>query len=478
MKSRVLAALPPLMIGLALLLLPPGCTRNQEALDPEHQAERQSLPLRVVVIDTPLLAQSLKTQWLAHDGGEIQIREMRADDLRTTRRLLADVIIYPSGMIGELVKAGHLTPLSFPEGDLGWSGEAVLENQRVVEVNWGSDLYAVSFGSPQPMLAYRRDVFEQLEIQPPTTWAEYLETCLQLEAFRSSEQGMPFQQVTAEPLGPGDAAITLLARAASYARHRNQYSGLFDFISLEPLITGPAFQRALAELVQCRSFQPTAAICQTSPEAAGKISDGSSLMAISWSFRHPLPGSASGDPSPAAISIVELPGSTEVHNVNSGLWEVRPAGETVHVPLLAVGGRLGSVTELAYDHRQATDFLMFMTSSRMAAMVCRPSPFTFPFRKTHADDPRGWLPDNYDGIAAASLGEAVKNAGGRNNYLFCPRIPARQQYLDALDGAVQAALAGAPPAVALKQAADRWKEITEQTGTEQQKAAYRASLGL
>ena len=464
--GRILATI------LALLLLT-GCSQDQETTDPEPRLEDQVLPLRVVVVETPELAKSLKTQWVAHDGGEIQIREMTREQLKTTSRLLADVIIYPSGMMGHLVMAGHLAPLSFQEGDPGWSGEPVMENQRVAEVSWGSDLYAVSFGSPQPMLAYRRDVFEQLEISPPTTWAQYHEVCEQLEAFRVGTQEMPFQQVTAEPLGPGDAAISLLARAASYARHRNQYSGLFDFISMQPLITGPAFQRALAEMVQCRSFQPPDGACQTSSEAFAQLAGGRSLMAISWSFR-----SSQAESALPAIAVVELPGSARVYNVNSGAWENRLATEAVHVPLLAAAGRLGSVTELAYDHRQATDFLMFMTSSRMATAVCRPSPFTFPFRTTHAKDPRGWLPDYFDGIAASSLGEAVTNSGERNNYLFCLRIPGREKYLAALDEAVQAALAGESPAAALTQAADRWTEITEQIGSDQQKVAYRASLGL
>ncbi len=461
-----------LVILLAVLFLP-GCSPVQETPGPDVQGEDQSLPLRVVVVATPALAQSLTTQWLAHDGGEIHIREMTPEQLKTTSRLLADVIIYPSGMMGQLVMAGHLAPLSFPEGDPGWSGEPVLENQRVAEVSWGSDLYAVSFGSPQPMLAYRRDVFEKLGLSPPATWDQYHEVCKKLEAFRVGTQEMPFGQVTAEPLGPGDAAISLLARAASYARHRNQYSGLFDFISMQPLITGPPFQRALAEIVQCRDFQPPDGVCQTSAGAFAQLATGESLMAISWSFR-----SSQGESELPPIAVVELPGSTSVYNVNSEAWEDRLVTEGVHVPLLAAAGRLGSVTELAYDRRQAADFLMFMTSSRMATSVCRPSPFTFPFRTAHAEDPRGWLPASFDGLAASSLGKALTTAGERNNYLFCLRIPGRDEYMAALDDAVQAALEGESPAVALAQAADRWTEITEQIGSDRQKTAYRSSLGL
>ena len=460
------------------LLVQAGCSSGNDHEETAKDDVVQDLPLRVVVIETPRLAESLRAQWLAHDGGEIQIHEQTVDELRTTRRLLADVIVYPSAMMGELVVSGHLQPLSFPDGEPGWSGEAVLANQRVAEVSWGSDLYAVSFGSPQPMLAYRRDIFQQQGLSPPATWADYLETCRTLDEFRSSSAGEAFSQTTAEPSAGGDLAISFLARAASYARHRNQYSGLFDFISMEPLIAGPPFQRALAELVECRQFQDTGNLAGTSADAFERVLTEDSLMAISWSFRHPGDTAAAEKPVAGMIAVAELPGSAEVYNANSDRWEARQTNETVHVPLLASGGRLGSVTELAHDRMQATDFLMFMTSSRMATMVCRPSPHTFPFRTSHAEDPRGWLPGPLDGIAAASFGEAVKAAGERNNYLFCLRIPGRQKYLAALDKALLAALAGETPAVALGVARRDWQEITKNLGLDQQKAAYRSSLGL
>ena len=247
---------------------------------------------------------------------------------------------------------------------------------------------------------------------------------------------------------------------------------------MQPLIAGPSFQRALAELVECQQFQAPGISEPTSTQAFGSLLAGKCLMAISWSLRDPASLPAAEETPLPSVAVAELPGSPDVYNSNNGSWKNRQTSESPHVPLLAAGGRLGSVTELAYDRRQAADFLMFMTSSRMATAVCRPSPFTFPFRTTHAEDPRGWLPDNFDGIAASSLGEAVTNAGERNNYLFCLRIPGREKYLAALDEAVQAALAGESPAAALTHAADRWTEITEQIGSDQQKVAYRASLGL
>ena len=58
----------------------------------------------------------------------------------------------------------------------------------------------------------------------------------------------PFSGVL-EPLGPGWAGVVLLARAASYAKHPDNYSTLFDINTMEPLIAGEPFVRALEELL-------------------------------------------------------------------------------------------------------------------------------------------------------------------------------------------------------------------------------------
>ena len=59
------------------------------------------------------------------------------------------------------------------------------------------------------------------------------------------------------------------------------------------------------------------------------------------------------------------------------------------------------------------------------------------------------------------------------------RIPAADQYVAALDDAVQKALAGEQtPAAALAEAAGQWQVITQKLGLAAQKKAYAASLGL
>ena len=61
---------------------------------------------------------------------------------------------------------------------------------------------------------------------------------------------------TVEPLARGWAGLVLLARAAAYAKERDNYTTLFDEKTLEPAIAGPPFVRALEELVAAAKLGP------------------------------------------------------------------------------------------------------------------------------------------------------------------------------------------------------------------------------
>ncbi len=81
--------------------------------------------------------------------------------------------------------------------------------------------------------------------------------------------------------------------------------------------------------------------------------------------------------------------------------------------------------------------------------------------------------------AARQYARVLSDRGRQNPWMFCLRIPGRQEYLAALDVAVHDACTGkAEPAAALTTAGDAWREITERLGKESQQQAYRRSLGL
>src|SRR5688500_16794409 len=70
--------------------------------------------LRLLVIDDPDLAHVIERQWTAHGESPLQVRLTTQDEFlnKPERRLAADIVIYPSALIGELASRDWLQPLT------------------------------------------------------------------------------------------------------------------------------------------------------------------------------------------------------------------------------------------------------------------------------------------------------------------------------------------------------------------------------
>ena len=62
----------------------------------------------------------------------------------------------------------------------------------------------------------------------------------------------------AEPLGKEWRRLVFLARAATYSKHPNNYSFLFDLRSMKPLIAEEGFVLALEDMITARDLSPLA----------------------------------------------------------------------------------------------------------------------------------------------------------------------------------------------------------------------------
>ncbi len=143
-----------------------------------------------------------------------------------------------------------------------WSDLFLLVQQGVA---WGDDIWAVPFGSPGLTVFYRRDLLEATHQKPPTTWAEYQRLVQFFSDRKNLGDAAPPADApwhgTLEPLAPGWAGRLLLSRAAAYAKHRDNFSTLFNIDTMEPLIAGPPFVRALEELLAASRRQEARREC-------------------------------------------------------------------------------------------------------------------------------------------------------------------------------------------------------------------------
>jgi multiple sugar transport system substrate-binding protein len=367
--------------------------------------------------------------------------------------------------------------------DAARASSDVLELQRRVEVQWGGTILAFSFGSPQFIVMYRADLFESLKLAPPTTWAEYGELLPRLARDQlgaaAPAEGTPWSAMV-EPLGPGWRGKVLLARAAAYASHPSQFSTLFDCETMQPLIAGPPFQRALEELQAAVPHSPANYAEQTPETARQALLAGEAAMALTW----PCRATASGKPLAMTDGIqfgfADMPGGETVYNFAEQNWTPNKPGEpAARVPLLAVAGRLASVTSNARRPREAAGILQLLTGREWSNQIAPASVATTAFRKSQLKDLTRWVDDGLTPDACKRYGELLESIQSRSAAMPCLRIPGARRYMEVLDDVVARTCQGTvTPHEALTEATAAWQKITEELGVEAQRTAYRHSLGL
>ncbi len=474
----------------ALALAVCGCP-GQRPSPPTQTVAPPAAPLQLLVVDDPALAEAIQQQWKARAEGALEVRNLSSAELVDPRRkrLAADAVIYPSGLIGELAERGWIMPLSDDAmGSPEFARRDVFDHLRQHETVWGEQTYAVPLGSPTLTLIYRPDAFEKLGVKPPETWQQYGELCERLSKSREllagaengAGDGAGDWHAVAEPLGPGWASQVLLARAAVYARHRSYFATLFDLQSMDPLIASPPFVKALEDLVAAAKFGDPDSTKLTPADVWKSLGSGRCAMGLTWP--NAAEASASGELAsptrPGLLAAAELPASGEAYHVGDKQWQTRESTETGHVALLSVSGRLGSVVKGSSRSSAAASLLVRLSSAEWSKDVSPRSPATTLYRSSQIPFAKAWTGESFSAEGATAYGELVQQVLGQTLSLDSVRLPGRTRYLAALDEAVHAAIrADRSPAESLIEAANQWRKITQDLGLENQRRAYWRSLG-
>jgi len=475
---------------------PPPAVEEQEA----SRAALAGLRLKLLVVDDPGLAaaaERLRGEWHSSTGAEFEIIEMTEAELLAAERIECDAVVFPAHDMGELAERGWLSPLpthAIDDREFGLDWPGIFETNRKVEAVWGDEVVAVPFGSPVFVCAYRADWFERFDRAPPRNWAEYQALA---EFFSNHEDlidaapaadGAPTTTICGaiEPWGAGCAGLTLLARAAAYAKHRDFYSTLFDMETMEPLVAGPPFVRALDELVAISRMAPAEHREANLAEVRESLLQGRSAMALVWlapamtvsdsALKSLNPESDTAEP--PALGFVELPGGVEMYNPGLNSWQRRSDDDAGRVTFLGPAGRLGAVVSRTAGGEAAARLLAWLSGPQWSEQVSAASAATTLFRKSHLESPQHWVGRRFGAGAAGPYAETVAKALDGHASFAAPRIPGYARYLEALDGAVRRVLADESTSQqALDTVVGEWRRITDELGVDRQRSAYRRSLG-
>ena len=438
-RSAMWAAQAGLVIGLLLPLVVgsgPACRPRRAVTPPATpsapNAAAPPLPLRVVTLDDPPLSQAMAREWQANAQEPTEFETLpsatlASEALRGCRRVSLRVAGADGDDSSDPAVAGPdefgdgtTRDISTDDEDYDWND--VFPWLRRRELRWGKQLYGVSFGSPQLLLLYRSDLLAEWSLAPPTTWQEYGQLTATIQQRIAAAPDGPLRFATLEPLADGWAARTLLARAATYARHPNQYSTLFQFTTMKPWIDQPPFVRALEELVRDVGTLPSEARALGPDPIMRRLLAGESAMAITWpSSARPA---AEGVAPQAAFAILPLPGATEVYQMADQTWQTRTDQQRHNVPLLGVAGRMGAVARRARSPEAARNFLMWVTRADASVRISTESPATTLFRTTQTARPQAWV-ESALAPAAGQFAAALLANQQQSSALMMPRIPAQ-----------------------------------------------------
>ena len=446
-----------------------------------EEPQKPKPPLKLMVINDESLAEQIERLWKSRGDRTLDVERVTAAEIADRKRLAADLIVFPSNLLVSLAEKKLIESWSRGGGsrESETADADVFSMQRLREPLWGPKVNAVSFGSPQFVLYLRNDHLQKIRRSPPNTWSEYLEVIDELVEENGNDTAANTSFAVAEPLAAGWASRVFLAHAAPYVRHRSQFSDVFDYSTLKPLIDGPPFERALKELVLAAKHAPPE-VTEATPEVVKKwFYEG--RVAIAWSWPTKSFDIAREVPKPIDTDLVEfaeLPGATEAFLAERGAWEKREKTESVHVPLSGIAGRMGAVARGTRDRLGATDALRWLTGAEFSVAVSSASSAVTCYRASHKADP-AWMDVGLPLPAAQSYGEIVETTQGRAQSMSLLCVPGSDRYLDVLDQAVRrAVIEQSDPLSELKNVAKQWEEITESIGRDSQLAAYRRSLGL
>jgi multiple sugar transport system substrate-binding protein len=463
-----------------LLALLAGCPGADSGPKPQPgQRALAGVRLRLAVVDDPALAAAVERlggEWNAQTGATLETVQKAEAQIAGAETLPADAVLCPSHLMGPLAERKLLAAV--PPGvihDPQWTG--LFELLRLHETVWGKDApMAIPFGTPLFCCYYRADLLERIGRRPPETWAEYEELAELLAKHRPSSAAAWCG--TIEPLRPGWGGLLLLARAAPEAKHRDNYSTLFDLETMEPMVASPPFVEALERLAGAAKVGPADPLGCDPAAARAAFWMGQCGMAISWPTAADVKLPAKIDPA-IRVGFVELPGSSRVFDVANQDWVTRTDEQDPHVSLLGVSGRLGVVSAKSPHVDAAFELLVWLADAGRSPPLSTASPATTLFCKADLKSPEAWVEKPVSLKAAGSYGATVAAALGREQWLGALCLPGRAEYLAALDAAVAAAVRGRKsPADALGEAAVEWRRITARLGLDRQRTAYRHSLGL
>ena len=174
------------MLLLALICLS-GCeTTEPESTEIDQDAVVRPPSMQLLVIGDSQLGEIISRQWSARQDGDLTVVTQSTEEFVAGKYELkggTDIVIYPTGMLGELESRDGI--LALPRWL--WDSEELnrkelLRHHRLSLIRHGDESWAVPLGGPQLGLMYNLDTLNNLDQAPPDNWEQLTELATKLKS--------------------------------------------------------------------------------------------------------------------------------------------------------------------------------------------------------------------------------------------------------------------------------------------------------
>ncbi len=292
-----------------------GCGSASKTPEPTSERSAASRPaLKIWIVDAPELEREISLRWQAASDQSLKIENFSSEEVASQERFIADVVIYPGILLGDLVQKDVISRLPTSaiakrESDgsepVGYDSRSQSWPNRWRNIaSFGGHLYAIPLGSanlglglsgldPGPLneldkLLGNRD----LNIQSWDQWTLFLTEAEAVLAASEASRKEKLENCLSK-ISP-EEKNWLVDRFLFIASTTNARSrGLFDLVKMESRLNQPDFSHSAKILSRlARLFPDTIAVDPAKAwDLAVSKTEGAASFALGWP--NPILGSAS-----------------------------------------------------------------------------------------------------------------------------------------------------------------------------------------
>ncbi len=380
------------------------------------------------------------------------------------------VFLIPWSAVPELAASDRLQGI--PEAleqreQLDWLD--ILQGLRTRAASVSRKPMLVPVSCPTLVLYFRQDLFEKAGLKPPGTWSEYQNL---LETLDDWAPGLS----AVEPWGESFRASLFLARAASVAKHPDQFSFCFNLSTGEPLIANPGFLESLKIAKAALAKMPEDVKTMTPADCRREILEGRAALAIAYETDR---GSAIPRGEDLQIGIRPLPGSTRVYNTSIDNWVELNESNIHRVTYTGfTGWAFGVAAHLEpATERAAWEFVRYLAVDQLPASY--PADVVSLCRESQAQQPSAWTGPQLTTVESQQYADTVAESLRNQQLVMELPVIGQSAFRGALTkGLTQAIAEDGNEAKILESVADEWRKIEQKLDRSKVVESYRRSLGL